>query len=150
MVISQKFRKLVALQCSQNNYSIEDQSDRLCKPPNQRFFACKPENKLIQAVYLIWRIRAYLIYVYIPKNQIWQHWKSKTKRKNACDTFSFGNHCSKGTVYRLGQEDLTHCYSLRSNLKKMIPLQFCLPIFLGIHRNPKQKEFFNSRKGFWR
>ena len=70
MVISQKFRKLVALQCSQNNYSIADQSDRLCKLPNQRFFACKPENKLVQAVYLIWRIRAYLIYiyVYIPKH----------------------------------------------------------------------------------
>ena len=31
-----------------------------------------------------------------------------------------------------------HCYSIRSNLKKMGPLQFCLPVFLGIHRNPKQ------------
>ena len=29
----------------------------------------------------------------------------------------------------------------------MGPLQFCLPIFLGIHRNPKQKDFFNSSKG---
>ena len=26
----------------------------------------------------------------------------------------------------------------------MDPLQFCLPVFLGIHRNPKQKDFFNS------
>ena len=33
-------------------------------------------------------------------------------------------------------------------LKKMDPLQFCLPIFLGIHRNPRQKDFFNSCKGF--
>ena len=44
----------------------------------------------------------------------------------------------------------SHCYSIRSNLKKMDPLQFCLPVFLGIHRNPKQKDFFNSRKGFLR
>ena len=39
----------------------------------------------------------------------------------------------------------SHCYSIRSNLKKMGPLQFCLPVFLGIHRNPKQKEFFNLK-----
>ena len=26
----------------------------------------------------------------------------------------------------------------------MDPLQFCLQVFLGIHRNPKQKDFFNS------
>ena len=41
-------------------------------------------------------------------------------------------------------------YSIRLNLKEMGPLQFCLPVFLGIHRNPKQKECFNSRKGFFR
>ena len=29
----------------------------------------------------------------------------------------------------------------------MGPFQFCLPVFLGIHRNPKQKDFFNSSKG---
>ena len=46
--------------------------------------------------------------------------------------------------------DTTHCYSIRSNLKTMGPLQLCLPVFLGIHRNPKQKEFFNSHKGFLR
>jgi hypothetical protein len=34
--------------------------------------------------------------------------------------------------------------------KKMDPLQFCLPVCLGIHRNPKQKEFFNSCEGFLR
>ena len=34
--------------------------------------------------------------------------------------------------------------------KKMGPLQFCLPVFLGIHRNPKQKEFFNLHEGFLR
>ena len=29
----------------------------------------------------------------------------------------------------------SHCYSIRSNLKKMGPLQVCLPVFQGIHRN---------------
>ena len=43
-----------------------------------------------------------------------------------------------------------HCYSIRLNLKKMGPLQFCLPVFLGIHRNPKQKESFNLCEGFLR
>ena len=43
---------------------------------------------------------------------------------------------------------LSHCYYIRLNLKKMGPLQFCLPVFLGIHRNPKQKEIFNSCEGF--
>ena len=32
----------------------------------------------------------------------------------------------------------------------MEPIQFCLPVFLGIHRNPKQKEFLNSCEGFLR
>ena len=32
---------------------------------------------------------------------------------------------------------ISHCYFTRLNLKKMGPLQFCLPVFLGIHRNPK-------------
>ena len=32
--------------------------------------------------------------------------------------------------------------------KKMDPLQFCLPVFLAIHRNPRQKEFFNLRERF--
>ena len=31
---------------------------------------------------------------------------------------------------------------------KMATLQFCLPVFLGIHRNPKQKSFLNSFEGF--
>ena len=44
----------------------------------------------------------------------------------------------------------SHCCSIRSNLKKVGPLQVCLPVFLGIHRNPKQKDFFNSRQGFLR
>ena len=35
-----------------------------------------------------------------------------------------------------------HCYFSRLNLKKMGPLQFCLSIFLGIRRNPKQIDFF--------
>ena len=44
----------------------------------------------------------------------------------------------------------THCYSIRLNPKKIGPLQFCLPVFLGTHRKPKQKLFFNSREGFFR
>ena len=32
----------------------------------------------------------------------------------------------------------------------MGPLQFCLTVILGIHRNPKQKEFFNLCEGFLR
>jgi hypothetical protein len=44
----------------------------------------------------------------------------------------------------------SHCSSIRSNIKQMGPLQFCLPVFLGIHRNPKQKDFFNLREGFLR
>jgi hypothetical protein len=36
------------------------------------------------------------------------------------------------------------------NLKKMGPLQFCLPVFLGIHINPKQNKNFNSCEGFLR
>ena len=44
----------------------------------------------------------------------------------------------------------THCYSIRLNLNKMGPLQFCFPVCLEIHRNPKQKEFFNSCEGFLR
>ena len=37
-----------------------------------------------------------------------------------------------------------------SQLKKMKPLQFCFPVFIiiGIYRNPKQKEIFNSCEGF--
>ena len=35
-----------------------------------------------------------------------------------------------------------HCYSIRLNLQKMGSLQFCLPVFLGIHKKPKQKDFF--------
>ena len=42
----------------------------------------------------------------------------------------------------------SHCYSIRSNLKKMGPLQFCHPVFLGIHRNPKQKDFLICVRDF--
>ena len=57
-------------------------------------------------------------------------------------------HLSTFTIDRV--KILSHCYSIRSNLKEMGPLQFCLPVFLRIHRNPKQKEFFNSCEGFLR
>ena len=42
-----------------------------------------------------------------------------------------------------------HCCSIRSNLKKMGPLQICLPVFLGIHKNPKQKDFFYFARGIF-
>ena len=45
---------------------------------------------------------------------------------------------------------VTHCYSIRLNLEKMGPLQFCLQVFLGIHRHPMQKEFLKSCEGFLR
>jgi hypothetical protein len=35
--------------------------------------------------------------------------------------------------------------------KEMVPLWFCPPVFLGIDRDPKQKDFFlNSWEGFLR
>ena len=48
------------------------------------------------------------------------------------------------------EDDLTHCYFTRLNLKKMGALQFCLPVLLEIHRNHKQKEFSKSCEGFMR
>ena len=45
---------------------------------------------------------------------------------------------------------ISHCYFTRLNLKKMGPLQFCLPALLEIHRNHKQKEFSKSCEGFLR
>ena len=44
----------------------------------------------------------------------------------------------------------SHCYSIKSNPKKMGPLHFCLIVFLVIHRNSKQKDFFNLSEGFLR
>ena len=44
----------------------------------------------------------------------------------------------------------THCYFTRLNPKKMGPLQFCLPIFLGIHKIPKQIDSLNSYEGFFK
>ena len=41
-----------------------------------------------------------------------------------------------------------HCYFTRLNLEKRGPLQFCILVFLGIHRKPKQKEFSNFCEGF--
>ena len=57
--------------------------------------------------------------------------------------------CSKLWQTFLGvAKSISHCYFTRLNLTKMGHLQFCLSIFLGIHRNPKQKVFFNSCEGF--
>ena len=61
--------------------------------------------------------------------------------------YTIANKYWKQTLSRSIDYFSTHCYFARLNLKKMGSLQFCLPVFLGIHRNPKQKEFFNSRKG---
>ena len=47
-----------------------------------------------------------------------------------------------------GERGRAHCYFTRLNLRKMGSLQFCLPVFLGIHRNPKRIFFFNSCEGF--
>ena len=44
----------------------------------------------------------------------------------------------------------SHCYFTRLNLRKMGPQQFCLQVFLGKYRHPKQKEFLNSCEGFLR
>ena len=44
----------------------------------------------------------------------------------------------------------THCYFTRLNPERISPFQFCLPEMLGIHRNPKQKEFLKSTEGFLR
>ena len=43
--------------------------------------------------------------------------------------------------------NIPHCYLTSLNLKKMGSLQFCLSIFLGIHRNPILKESFSSCEG---
>ena len=66
--------------------------------------------------------------------------------------FPFDSHeCPMEFGERLKQtKDVTHCYSIRSNLKKMGPLQFCLPALLKIHRNHKQKEFLKSCEGLLR
>ena len=49
------------------------------------------------------------------------------------------------------REKLGHTVILSDRtLKKMDPLQFYLPVFLGIHRNPKQNDFFNLCEGFLR
>ena len=44
----------------------------------------------------------------------------------------------------------SHCYFTRLNHKRISPFQFCLPALLGIHRNPRQKDFLKSSEGFLR
>ena len=60
--------------------------------------------------------------------------------------FSGSHHCTiQHVIVRA-----SHCYFTRLNFKEMGPLQFCLPVFLGIHRNPKQNFFFLiSVLDFW-
>ena len=41
----------------------------------------------------------------------------------------------------------THCYFTRLNVRKMGPLLFYFPVFLGINLHLKQKWFLNSCKG---
>ena len=43
----------------------------------------------------------------------------------------------------------SHCYFISLNIKKMGLLQFCLPVLLGIHRNPKQKDFLIPLRDCW-
>ena len=48
------------------------------------------------------------------------------------------------------QNKLAHFSTLiKTHIEGMDPLQSCLPVFLGIHRNPKRKEIFNSCEDFW-
>ena len=47
-------------------------------------------------------------------------------------------------------EPVSHCYFTRLNLRKMGPFYFYFPVFLGINRHPKHKEFLNSFVGFLR
>ena len=47
-------------------------------------------------------------------------------------------HLNLMYVYVLTYIHISHCYSIKSNLKKMGPLKFCLPVFLEIYRNPKK------------
>ena len=45
---------------------------------------------------------------------------------------------------------MSHFYFTRLNPRRINPVQFCLPALLGIHRNPRHKEFLKSSKGFLR
>jgi hypothetical protein len=45
---------------------------------------------------------------------------------------------------------VTHCYFTRLKPKRDDPFKFCLPALLGIHTNPKQKEYLKSSEGFLR
>ena len=47
-------------------------------------------------------------------------------------------------------QGVPHCYFTRLNPKKMGPLQFCLSLFLGIHKIPKQIDSLNSYEGFFK
>ena len=80
-----------------------------------------------RCVLLVWQKITYVIWKKTAKNKIhFYHWSTLYFW---CPTWS-------------------HCYFTRLNLKKMGPLQFCLPVFLGIHRNHTQKELFDSWEGF--
>ena len=58
---------------------------------------------------------------------------------------------SNTTVYssQTKTPKVPHCYLTRLNLRKMGPLQFCLRVFLGVHRNPKQKKILIPVRDFW-
>ena len=45
---------------------------------------------------------------------------------------------------------IPHTVILSDRTLKKWALQFCLPVFLGIHRNPKQKYFLKSWEGLLR
>ena len=71
----------------------------------------------------------------VLSRQKWKNLDALGLRTNKEKSRSLENGTTKG------RKDRPHCYSIRSNLKKMGPFQFCLQVFLGIHRNPKQKQF---------
>ena len=61
------------------------------------------------------------------------------------------NCCFEGTYcFFFNYSHATHCYFARLNLRKMGHFQFYSPVFLGINRHPKQKEFLNFCEGFLR
>ena len=152
----------------------------LCNRPlkNSKFtpIVCFPRNQLF-AHFLVLDIY-YIIYCSVPssynsitersfhKKVAWNiefativfNFMSKFRRNEQIHLNGTGmvkvgcDICSKANVVvaALKGFNRTHCYFTRLNPKRKGPFYFCLPALLGIHRNLKQKEFFYSRKGFFR
>ena len=84
----------------------------------------------------------YCIYKRSPQSHLFFKISTEIVTKNYFSrVYHFGRPCGYISEQFL-RFLVPHCYFTRLNLKKMGPIQFCLSIFLGIHRNPKQKDFF--------